>query len=356
MGFVYGETKRPREREKQPLASPLVSIEGLRVSFPSGTGKIWPVDGVSLRILPGETLGLVGESGCGKSMTSLALLGLLPRPQGKIEAGSIKFRDRELVGLGDEELMKMRGRDISMIFQDPMTSLNPVYTVGGQIVEALRAHERITKSEARKKTVAMLGRVGIPSPEKRVDAWPHLLSGGMRQRVMIAMALILRPALLIADEPTTALDVTIQAQILCLMEDLKRDFGMSILLITHNMGLVAENADRTAVMYAGRILEEAATEELFKAPSHPYTRGLLDSIPRMRGTDRELKAIPGMVPTLQDLPPGCKFANRCAFCEPRCRAEEPLFFEIAGMGTPGVHSVRCWQFYGDGNVKGGGAR
>jgi oligopeptide/dipeptide ABC transporter ATP-binding protein len=359
--------EKRRERETQPL----VSIEGLRVSFPfesgpsgtspSRTGKIWPVDGVSLRILPGETLGLVGESGSGKSMTSLALMGLLPRPHGKIEAGSIKFRGRELVGLGDKELMKMRGKDISMIFQDPMTSLNPVYTVGDQIAEALRAHERIPRSEARKRAVAMLGRVGIPSPEKRVDAWPHLLSGGMRQRVMIAMALALYPALLIADEPTTALDVTIQAQILCLMGDLKRDFGMSVLLITHNLGLVAENADRTAVMYAGRILEEAATEELFRAPSHPYTRGLLDSIPRMTGTDKELKAIPGMVPALQDLPTGCKFANRCSFCEPRCGIEEPPIFETSaardahGEGAHGksAHGVRCWRFDGGKNVKRG---
>ncbi|MDR1048380.1 MAG: ABC transporter ATP-binding protein [Synergistaceae bacterium] len=353
-----------KDTKEQPAASPLVSIEGLRVSFPSKTGpsgldKIWPVDGVSLRILQGETLGLVGESGSGKSMTSLALMGLLPRPHGKIEAGSIQFKGRELVGLGDEEMMKIRGRDISMIFQDPMTSLNPVYTVGEQIAEALRAHERIAKSEARKKAVEMLGRVGIPSPEKRVDAWPHLLSGGMRQRVMIAMALVLRPALLIADEPTTALDVTIQAQILSLMEDLKRDFGMSVLLITHNMGLVAENADRIAVMYAGRILEEAPAKELFGAPSHPYTRGLLDSIPRMRGADKELKAIPGMVPALQDLPPGCKFANRCSFCEceKRCRAEEPPMFELPSPGAPGVHKVRCWLFAGGenlpGNLKGG---
>jgi oligopeptide/dipeptide ABC transporter ATP-binding protein len=318
-------------------------------------------------------------------------MGLLPRPHGKIEAGSIKFKGKELVGLGDDELKKMRGRDVSMIFQDPMTSLNPVYTVGDQIIEALRAHdlrahnlqthERLDRSEARKKAVEMLGRVGIPSPEKRVDAWPHLLSGGMRQRVMIAMALVLRPALLIADEPTTALDVTIQAQILYLMADLKREFGMSVLLITHNMGLVAENADRIAVMYAGRILEEAATEELFGAPSHPYTRGLLDSIPRMRGTDRELKAIPGMVPALQDLPPGCKFANRCSFCEDRCRAEEPPLINIQAQGgrarsgcafagppeTPlaprpeasSAHKVRCWLFDGFGgggkNAKGGNA-
>jgi oligopeptide/dipeptide ABC transporter ATP-binding protein len=345
-----------RGTEKQCDKQPLVSIEGLSVSFPSEGGKIWPVDGVNLRILPGETLGLVGESGSGKSMTSLALMGLLPKPHGKIEAGSIKFRGRELVGLGDEELMKIRGRDISMIFQDPMTSLNPVYTVGRQILEALRAHERVSRSEGRRKAVEMLGKVGIPSPEKRVDAWPHLLSGGMRQRVMIAMALVLHPALLIADEPTTALDVTIQAQILCLMEDLKRDFGMSVLLITHNMGLVAENADRIAVMYAGRILEEAPTKELFGAPSHPYTRGLLDSIPRMRGEDRNLRAIPGMVPALHDLPAGCKFANRCSFCEARCQTQEPPLFDVAGAEAPSAHSahsVRCWRFDEAENARGG---
>ncbi|MDR1978960.1 MAG: ABC transporter ATP-binding protein [Synergistaceae bacterium] len=310
------------------------------MSFPSEKGKIWPVDGVNLRILPGETLGLVGESGSGKSMTSLALMGLLPQPHGKIAAGSIKFKGRELVGLENDELTAIRGKNISMIFQDPMTSLNPVYTVGDQIAEAVRAHERITKAQARKRAVDMLAKVGIPSPEKRADAYPHLLSGGMRQRVMIAMALVLRPELLIADEPTTALDVTIQAQILYLMEDLKRDFGMSVLLVTHNMGLVAENADKIAVMYAGRILEEAPTRELFGAPSHPYTRGLLDSIPRMRGADKELKAIPGMVPTLQDLPPGCKFANRCSFRQTRCEIEEPPIFE-----TWRGHSVRCWLFY-----------
>ncbi|MDR1741578.1 MAG: ABC transporter ATP-binding protein [Synergistaceae bacterium] len=323
----------------------LLSIEDLRVSirglFP-GTDRIYPVDGVSLTVASGETLGLVGESGCGKSMTSMAIMGLLPRPGGRVERGRIVFRGQDLAG---EDMLKIRGRDISMIFQDPMTSLNPVYTVGEQIVEAIRAHEPgASRGETRARVVSMLGKVGIPSPEKRFDAYPHLLSGGMRQRVMIAMALILHPGLLIADEPTTALDVTIQAQILYLMADLRREMGMSVLLITHNMGLVAENADRVAVMYAGRIVEQAPTSELFRAPSHPYTRGLLDSIPRMTDQgaldpDGRLNAIPGMVPPLYALPGGCKFAPRCQSRTERCDSEEPKLFGLANG-----HSVRCWLF------------
>ena len=322
----------------------LVEITGLQVSFPSDKGTIFPVDGVDLKIMKGKTLGLVGESGSGKSMTSLALMGLVPKPNGRITEGAVLFNGKELIGLPEAEMRAIRGRDISMIFQEPMTSLNPVYTVGEQIVEAIRAHKKITRTEARRTAVEMLSRVGIPAPEKRVDTYPHLLSGGMRQRVMIAMALSLGPALLIADEPTTALDVTIQAQILDLMNDLQRDFGMSILLITHNMGLVAENADRVTVMYAGRILEEASTEELFRSPSHPYTRGLLASIPRMSGEETELQTIRGMVPALYDLPAGCKFSNRCDLAVDECHHGEPPLFDVADSRQDEPHRVRCRRF------------
>ena len=337
-------------RLSEAIMEHLVEITGLQVSFPSDKGTIFPVDGVDLKIMKGETLGLVGESGSGKSMTSLALMGLVPKPNGRVSGGSIRFKGKELVGLPNDEMRNIRGRDISMIFQEPMTSLNPVYTVGTQIVEAIRTHKthnKASRTEARQTAIEMLRRVGIPSPEKRVDAYPHLLSGGMRQRVMIAMALSLGPALLIADEPTTALDVTIQAQILDLMNDLQRDSGMSILLITHNMGLVAENASRIAVMYAGRILEEASTDELFRLPSHPYTQGLLASIPRMQGEERELKTIRGMVPALYELPAGCKFGNRCDLAGDECRNGEPPLFDITDSSSAQIgksHFVRCWRF------------
>lgn len=319
--------------------NPLLEIRGLQVSFPSPKGAVHPVDGVSLSISRGETLGLVGESGSGKSMTSLAILGLLPRPHGKITAGSILFKGGNLAALSNEQMMKIRGKDISMIFQEPMTSLNPVYTIGRQIEEGILSHKAMSKKEARDRAVEMLGRVGIPSPEKRVDAYPHFLSGGMRQRAMIAMALSLNPELLIADEPTTALDVTIQAQILELLEDLKSRYTMSVLLITHNLGIVAETAQKVAVMYAGRILEQAPTGPLFRNPLHPYTRGLLESLPRMDVQAKQLKAIPGMVPNLDSLPGGCKFSNRCGLAAEECRAAEPPL-EDAGGG----HSVRCFRW------------
>lgn len=315
---------------------PLLQIEDLKVSFPAAGGHIWPVDGVSLSIKKGETLGLVGESGSGKSMTSLAVMGLLPRPHGRVGGGSVHFKGRDLLRLSNEEMMKVRGREISMIFQEPMTSLNPVYRVGDQIVEGILAHGAMTRPRARDRAVEMLARVGIPSPEKRVDSYPHHMSGGMRQRVMIAMALALEPELLIADEPTTALDVTIQAQILDLMEGLKNESAMSVLLITHNLGIVAEAAQRVAVMYAGRILETASTGNLFGTPLHPYTRGLLESIPRMDGRVEILAAIPGMVPSLENLPSGCKFRNRCSFAAPVCEQAEPAM-EEAVHG----HFVRC---------------
>ena len=317
----------------------LLEIRDLKVRFPSGDGFIYPVNGVELHIERGETLGLVGESGSGKSMTSLAVLGLVPRPHGKMVSGSIRFKGRELASLSNEEMMKIRGREISMIFQEPMTSLNPVYTVGRQIAEGILAHGAMSKRAARDRAVEMLRKVGIPSPEKRVDVYPHLLSGGMRQRVMIAMALALEPELLIADEPTTALDVTIQAQILDLLETLKRERVMSVLLITHNLGIVAESAQRVAVMYAGKIVELASTEALFRTPLHPYTRGLMDSIPPMEGRTERLQAIPGMVPSLDALPPGCAFVNRCPLAIDACSAEEPPFLEAA----PG-HFTRCLRW------------
>jgi len=313
----------------------LLDLRDVRVRFP-GPKPIYPVDGVSLDIRSGETLGLVGESGSGKSMTSLAIMGLIAKQGGCVTGGSIFFKGRDLLSLSDRAMMDVRGREISMIFQEPMTSLNPVYTIGDQIVEAIRAHAlpeggRMSKRQAWDRAVEMLARVGIPSPEKRASSWPHLLSGGMRQRALIAMALSLDPELLIADEPTTALDVTIQAQILELIGELKAARRMSVLLITHNLGIVAEIADRVAVMYAGRILEIARTDDLFARPLHPYTRGLMESIPRMDRTVKELAAIPGMVPPIGALPPGCAFSPRCPLAEERCRRAVPPL-EDAGNG------------------------
>jgi oligopeptide/dipeptide ABC transporter, ATP-binding protein, C-terminal domain len=318
----------------------LLEIRDLRVSFPSASGHIFPVDGVSLSIAKGETLGLVGESGSGKSMTSLAVMGLVPRPHGKICGGSIAFKGQKPGGADQRRDDEHPGKGHFHDLQEPMTSLNPVYTVGDQIVEGILAHGAMSRREARDRAVEMLAKVGIPGPEKRVDSYPHLLSGGMRQRVMIAMALSLDPELLIADEPTTALDVTIQAQILDLMDGLKKERTMSVLLITHNLGIVAESAQRVAVMYAGRILELASTEALFRDPLHPYTRGLLESIPRMEGRVKHLRAIPGMVPSLESLPSGCKFRNRCVFAEDPCGAAEPPLHEA----QPG-HFVRCRRWH-----------
>ena len=321
----------------------LLDLRDVRVRFP-GPKPVYPVDGVSLDIRPGETLGLVGESGSGKSMTSLAIMGLIAKQGGAVTGGNIYFKGRDLLALSDREMMDVRGREISMIFQEPMTSLNPVYTIGDQIVEAIRAHAlpeggRMPKRQAWDRAVEMLARVGIPSPEKRASSWPHLLSGGMRQRAMIAMALSLNPELLIADEPTTALDVTIQAQILELIGELKAARRMSVLLITHNLGIVAEIADRVAVMYTGRILEIAPTDDLFRRPLHPYTRGLMESIPRMDRTVKELAAIPGMVPPIDALPPGCAFSPRCPLAEARCRQAVPPL-EDAGNG----HKSRCLRW------------
>jgi oligopeptide/dipeptide ABC transporter ATP-binding protein len=284
----------------------------------------------------------VGESGCGKTMTALSLLRLFPSPPGRIVEGQLLFEGRDLAGLSDGEIRKIRGNRISMIFQEPMTSLNPVFSVGNQIVEPLMLHQGLSRREARERAIEMLRIVGIPSPQHRVREFPHQLSGGMRQRVMIAMALSCRPQLLIADEPTTALDVTIQAQILDLMVKLKEQMGTAILLITHNLGVVAQMAQRVLVMYAGKIVEEAPVEELFDNPLHPYTQGLLNSIPKLDlvhlGEPQRLQEIPGFVPSLFHLPKGCAFRPRCRWVMDRCRRESPDFSEV----RPG-HSIRCWR-------------
>ena len=295
------------------------------------------IDGVSFEIAEGRTLGLVGESGCGKSVTSLSIMRLIQSPPGKIVGGEILYRGRDLLKLNNEEMRKIRGNEISMIFQEPMTSLNPVFTVGNQIGEAIKLHQGLGKKETRQKTIEMLRLVKIADPESRVDAYPHQLSGGMRQRVMIAMALSCNPALLIADEPTTALDVTIQAQILELMKELQQKIGMALLLITHDLGVVAEQADEVAIMYAGKIVERATAQAIFNRPFHPYTVGLLNSLPGA-GTAKKkrLDAIPGVVPSPLHLPSGCRFRDRCPKAADTCAQNEPQLVEK----EPG-HTVAC---------------
>jgi oligopeptide/dipeptide ABC transporter ATP-binding protein len=324
-------------------ARPILQIEDLRTYFFTAVGTVRAVDGVSYSLKPGETLGVVGESGCGKSVTALSILRLVANPPGRIVGGTIRLDGKNLLELGEAEMEKIRGNDISMIFQEPMTSLNPLFTVGWQISEAIALHQGLSKRDAWARAVDMLRRVQIPEPEKRAHAYPHQLSGGMRQRVMIAMALSCNPKVLIADEPTTALDVTIQAQILELMRELQETFGTAIILITHDMGVVAENADRVVVMYAGRKVEEAPAGELFDAPGHPYTKGLLGSIPQLDAAARanratRLNEIKGMVPSLFNLPPGCSFAGRCPLASDQCRVEAPGLEEW----RPG-HWVACWH-------------
>jgi oligopeptide/dipeptide ABC transporter ATP-binding protein len=301
----------------------LLQVKDLHTNFRTLDGVARAVDGISFEVAEGETLGLVGESGCGKSVTALSILRLVDRP-GQIESGEILLRGRNLLGLSTREMCRVRGGQISMIFQEPMTSLNPVFTVGNQIVEAVRLHQKKGPEEARGLAVDMLRRVGIPNPDQRVDEYPHQLSGGMKQRVMIAMALVCRPALLIADEPTTALDVTIQAEILDLLASLQRDLGMAILLITHNLGIVAGMAKRVLVMYAGRTAEYSPTEDLFENPRHPYTIALFKSIPRLDSERAaRLEAIRGQVPSPTHWPAGCRFHPRCPHAIDRCRQEQP---------------------------------
>jgi peptide/nickel transport system ATP-binding protein len=322
------------------VAEPLLEIRDLVTEFRTDQGVVRAVDGVSFEIPARGTLGVVGESGCGKSVTALSIMRLVASPPGRIASGQIRYAGKDLLALAPEAMRKIRGNRIAMIFQEPMTSLNPVYTVGDQVGEAVRLHQGKSRAEARAIAIEMFRLVGIPSPEERIDAFPHQLSGGMRQRVMIAMALACKPDLLIADEPTTALDVTIQAQILELLKSLQRELGMSILLITHDLGVVAETCDEVVVMYAGRVVERAATEVLFATPRHPYTSGLLASVPSYSedapaDTRARLREISGMVPPLTALPPGCKFVERCPVAQDRCRTEEPPLVEL------GESRVRC---------------
>ena len=313
-------------------------IQDLQTHFFTGEGVVRAVDGVTLSVRPGETLGLVGESGCGKTVTALSILRLVPDPPGRIVGGTICFEGRDLLRLPEEEMRSIRGCAISMIFQEPMTSLNPVFTVGEQVAEGIRHHQKVSRREAWDRAVEVLRRVKIPDPARRAYEYPHQLSGGLRQRVMIAMALALGPRLLIADEPTTALDVTIQAQIVDLLMGLQEEMQMAVILITHDLGVIAETADRVVVMYAGRVVEEASAEQLFETPLHPYTQGLLESLPKLETgkRHRRLTAIPGLIPNLLDLPTGCKFAPRCPKVIGDCWPREPELREI----RPG-HWARC---------------
>jgi len=316
----------------------LIDVNDLQTYFHTEEGTVKAVDGVSFEIYPGETLGVVGESGCGKSVTSLSIMRLIESPPGQIENGEILFNGKDLTKLSQKEMRKIRGNDISMIFQEPMTSLNPVYTVGDQIMEAILIHKDVNKKQARQEAIDMLRKVGIPLPEQRVDEYPHQLSGGMRQRIMIAMALSCDPQLLIADEPTTALDVTIQAQILELMNSLKREFGMAIMMITHDLGVIAEVSDRVAVMYAGKIVEYTDVKTLYADPKHPYTWGLMHSIPHIEKELDRLEAIPGNVPNPLNFPTGCKYNTRCPFATDKCRTDEPDIVEVEEG-----HHVACWH-------------
>ena len=321
------------------MREPLLQIRGLKTHFATDDGMVHAVDGVDLTVHAGETVGVVGESGCGKTVTALSVLKLIAMPPGRIVDGQILWQGRDLVPLEPEGMNRIRCKEIAIIFQEPMTSLNPVYTVGEQIAEAIRCHERASRRAALAKTVDMLRLVQIPNPERRVHDYPHQFSGGMRQRVMIAMALSCGPKLLIADEPTTALDVTIQAQILELLQDMKARFGMAVMLITHAMGVVAETAQRVVVMYAGKVVEEASVEQLFSQPRHPYTLGLIRSIPRIdTAAERKtrLEAIGGVVPSLLEPPPGCRFAPRCRFASDVCRQAVPPLREVEAG-----HKVAC---------------
>jgi oligopeptide/dipeptide ABC transporter ATP-binding protein len=309
--------------------SVLLDVKDLVTSFKIGGREFHAVDHCSFSVRRGKTLGIVGESGCGKSVTSLSIMRLIPTPPGSIKSGQILFDGQDLLKISEDSMRALRGNKISMIFQEPMTSLNPVFTIGDQISEVFRIHRNKTKKEARELAIAMLKKVRIPSPEQRVDEYPHQLSGGMRQRVMIAIALACEPQLLIADEPTTALDVTIQAQILTLMNDLQKEQNMATILITHDLGVVAETCDDVVVMYGGQIVERATAEQLFMRPKHPYTLGLLESIPRLGEKKSRLKTIPGIVPSLGNFPVGCRFQDRCAFVTAECRAQTPALRKLS---------------------------
>jgi peptide/nickel transport system ATP-binding protein/oligopeptide transport system ATP-binding protein len=296
----------------------LLEVRDVTTSFRTGSGEVTAIEEVSFSLEKGEILGIVGESGSGKSVTALAIMGLLPRPAGRVLGGSIRFEDQDLLKLSDRSMQRLRGPGMAMVFQEPMTSLNPVFTIGEQIMETIRAHESLSQRASFGRAVEMLEKVGIPSASSRMTDYPHQLSGGQRQRVMLAIALVCRPRLLIADEPTTALDVTIQAQILDLLMDLRDEFGMAIMMITHNMGVIAETADRVMVMYAGRVVEQAPVERLFDHPMHPYTRGLLSCVPTLVQDQERLVAIPGNLPEPSRRPPGCRFSARCIHAIPAC--------------------------------------
>jgi peptide/nickel transport system ATP-binding protein len=316
---------------------PLLEVNDLRTTFAGDEGEIAAVDGVSFEVEAGRTLAIVGESGCGKSVTALSIMGLVPQPARQVR-GSIRFEGRELVGMSTRELQDLRGNRMAMVFQEPMSSLNPAFTIGDQIVEVLLRHRQMTRAQAAARAIEMLDKVRIPAPQQRFHEYPHKLSGGMRQRAMIAMALACEPRLLIADEPTTALDVTIQAQILDLMQRLQQETGTAIVLITHDLGVVAEAADAVVVMYAGRVVEQAPVEALFARPQHPYTVGLLGSIPQLHGRQRRLAAIEGQVPSPLRMPVGCRFAERCPFADARCHATSPALRELEAG-----HRSACWK-------------
>mgnify|MGYP003388245386 CR=1 FL=1 len=317
---------------------PLLQVEDLSTFFHTEENTVKSLRNIDLTIDKSETLALVGESGCGKSVTALSVMGLIPTPPGKFESGRILFRGQDLLKTPESEMQNIRGNEISMIFQEPMTSLNPIFTIGDQIMEAIRLHQNKTKFQTRELALKVLRQVAIPSPENRIDQYPHELSGGMKQRVMIAMAIASQPSLLIADEPTTALDATIQAQILDLLDQLRQEIEMSILLITHNLGIVAQYADRVAVMYAGKIVELASVEELFASPLHPYTRGLLNSLPK---DGSKLKTIPGAVPHPAYLPKGCAFHPRCAEKEDKCMKMTP---PLKPIDSKSLHQTACWLY------------
>lgn len=324
----------------------LLEVKNLRTHFYTEDGIVPAVDGVDLNLKPGQTLGIVGESGCGKSITSLSIMRLIPNPPGKIIDGQIIFDGKNLLDLSESEMRKIRGNDIAMIFQEPMTSLNPVYTIGLQIMEAIMLHQKLDKKAAREKCIEMLQLVGIPRADEVIDDYPHQFSGGMRQRVMIAMALSCNPKLLIADEPTTALDVTIQAQIIELMKELKDKLNTAIMLITHDLGVVAEMADHVIVMYAGRVVEEADVFDLFKDPKHPYTVGLMKSKPSLESATRRLDVIPGSVPNPLAMPTGCSFHPRCSHAMDVCERQIPELKEV----SPG-RKVRCWLYKENGGAE-----
>lgn len=319
------------------MSQPVLHIENLQTHFFTDRGQIPAVDGVSIKVHKGEVVGIVGESGCGKSVTSLSIMKLVPNPPGKIVGGAIRFKGEDLVTASEKRMREIRGNEIAMIFQEPMTSLNPVFTIGDQIGEAVRLHTKASKKESRQRAIEMLIKVGIPRAEAIVDEYPHQLSGGMRQRVMIAMAMACNPELLIADEPTTALDVTIQAQILDLMRQLNREADTAVLLITHDLGVVAQMCHRVVVMYAGNVIEEGDVRTILKEPKHPYTIGLLNSLPKLEESQERLYSIPGNVPIPGSLPTGCRFAPRCEQAVDRCRQEMP---ELVAVGEN--HRSRCW--------------